>query len=69
MYYSPSTRKVIDDEVRKLCEASYKRARDIIEKNRKDLDRLAKALLEYETLSGGEIQLILKGKALDRKKT
>jgi len=63
---SPMTKKLIDDEVRKLCEASYQRAKIILTEKRADLDKIAKALLKYETLSGGEIQQVLKGKKLER---
>ncbi|RLN49827.1 hypothetical protein BBJ29_004632 [Phytophthora kernoviae] len=49
---SATTRKVIDDEVKKLCDASYKRAKDILVNKHADLEKLAQALLEYETLSG-----------------
>ncbi|POM57630.1 Cell division protease ftsH [Phytophthora palmivora] len=64
---SATTRKTIDDEVKKLCDASYKRAKDILVKKNADLEKLAQALLEYETLSGAEIDKILKGEPLDRK--
>uniref|UniRef100_A0AAV1U4G1 AAA+ ATPase domain-containing protein n=1 Tax=Peronospora matthiolae TaxID=2874970 RepID=A0AAV1U4G1_9STRA len=64
---SATTRKIIDDEVKKLCDASYKRAKDILVSKHHDLEKLAKALLEYETLSGAEIDKVLKGEALERK--
>uniref|UniRef100_K3W9Y9 AAA+ ATPase domain-containing protein n=1 Tax=Globisporangium ultimum (strain ATCC 200006 / CBS 805.95 / DAOM BR144) TaxID=431595 RepID=K3W9Y9_GLOUD len=64
---SPTTRKIIDDEVKKLCDASYKRAKHILETHHGDLEKIAKALLEYETLSGAEIKKILNGEKLDRK--
>ncbi|KAG6622532.1 cell division protease ftsH [Phytophthora cinnamomi] len=64
---SATTRKTIDDEVKKLCDASYKRAKDILVSKHADLEKLAQALLEYETLSGAEIDKILKGEPLDRK--
>ncbi|TMW60320.1 hypothetical protein Poli38472_000362 [Pythium oligandrum] len=64
---SATTRKVIDDEVKKLCDASYKRAKNILETNRSDLEKIAKALLEYETLTGAEIKKILKGDKIERK--
>ncbi|RMX69393.1 hypothetical protein DD238_002442 [Peronospora effusa] len=64
---SATTRKIIDDEVKKLCDASYKRAKEILVSKHSDLEKLAQALLEYETLSGAEIDKILKGEALERK--
>ncbi|CAK4077718.1 unnamed protein product [Aphanomyces euteiches] len=65
---SAATRTLIDNEVRKLCDASYKRASAILHKHRQDLDTLAHALLEYETLSGQEIKDILRGVKLNRSK-
>ncbi|CEG37486.1 atp-dependent metalloprotease [Plasmopara halstedii] len=64
---SAITRKTIDDEVKKLCDASYQRAKSILVSKNDDLEKLAKALLEYETLSGAEIEKIIKGEPLDRK--
>lgn len=63
---SPTTRKLIDDEVKKLCDASYKRAKTILETHHGDLEKIAKALLKYETLSGAEIKKILNGEQIER---
>ncbi|EQC38601.1 ATP-dependent metalloprotease [Saprolegnia diclina VS20] len=63
---SPATRTLIDQEVRKLCDASYKRATTILQRHRTDLETIAKALLEYETLSGPEIKQLLQGEKLAR---
>ncbi|KAI9906478.1 hypothetical protein PsorP6_016604 [Peronosclerospora sorghi] len=41
-----TTRKTIDDEVKKLCDASYKRAKNILLSKHSDLEKLDKALLE-----------------------
>ena len=59
---SEETAKLIDGEVRKLIEDGEARARDILTARREDFERLAQALLEYETLTGDEITDILKGK-------
>lgn len=64
---SATTRKTIDDEVKKLCDASYKRAKHILETHKGDLEKVANALLEYETLSGAEIKKLLKGEKIERK--
>ena len=61
---SPATKDKIDREVQKLLTLSYERARHILQTNRKDLDTLAKALVEHETLSGAEIKDLLAGKKL-----
>ncbi|KAI9920526.1 hypothetical protein PsorP6_015470 [Peronosclerospora sorghi] len=64
---STTTRKTIDDEVKKFGDASYKRAKNILVSKHSNLEKLAKALLEYERLSGTDIDKILKGEALERK--
>ncbi len=58
---SEETAKKIDSEVKKIVEKGYNTAKDILNNKANDLHKLAKALLEYETLSGDEIRdLILR---------
>ena len=53
----------IDKEIRKLIDIAENHAKKVLKKNIKHLHNLAKALLEYETLSGDEVkELIKKGK-------
>ena len=59
---SESTSQKIDGEVRRLVEAGLADARTIITEKRDQLESLAKALIEYETLSGDEIIGILAGR-------
>lgn len=56
------TQKAIDIEVKNILDDAYYTAITILKKNRKQLDTLAKGLLEYETLSGQEIVDLLDGK-------
>lgn len=64
---SEVTAQLIDEEVRSLIEQAEKTARDILTEHRGDLDTLAGALLEYETLSGDEVAALLRGEKLDSK--
>ena len=50
--YSEATAEQIDQEVRKLIDDAYGRAKEILLANREKLEVIAKALLEYETLDG-----------------
>ncbi len=59
--YSEETARKIDEEVKKLVSDSYERARNLLKENMEKLDRLAKALLEYETISGDSIDDIING--------
>ena len=59
---SESTAQKIDSEIRRLVEAGYQEANDILTAKRDELELLAKGLLEFETLSGDEIKDLLMGK-------
>jgi cell division protease FtsH len=63
---SESTADLIDLEVRRLIQDGEASAKSILKKRRNDLHVLAKALLEYETLSGEDVARVLKGETLDR---
>ncbi|MCH8092381.1 MAG: ATP-dependent zinc metalloprotease FtsH [Proteobacteria bacterium] len=56
---SDATAKIIDEEIRRLVEGGENSARKIITEGIDDLHKLAKGLLEYETLSGEEIEAVL----------
>jgi cell division protease FtsH len=63
---SNETAQAIDKEIRRVVEQGYERARQLLEEHREQLEILAKALLEYETLSGDEIKTLMEGGAIDR---
>ena len=63
---SEKTAEKIDLEMRRLVDEGYHRAHKILDTHIDQLHTLAKGLLEYETLSGAEIELLLKGEPLDR---
>lgn len=63
---SEATVQKIDTEIRRLVEEGYRQATKILTEKRADLETLAKGLLEYETLTGDEIQDLLKGKKPNR---
>jgi len=58
---SEDTAQKIDSEVRRLVQGGLDEARRILSERLEDLHTLAKALLEYETLSGDEIINVIKG--------
>ena len=57
---SNETALLIDSEVRRLIDQANKRANYLLSDNAEQLDKLAKTLLEYETLTGDEIDKLLK---------
>jgi cell division protease FtsH len=58
---SEETARKIDSEVKRLVQTGYTEAKRILNERIDDLHVLAKALLEYETLTGDEITNALKG--------
>eukprot|EP00163_Fabomonas_tropica_P005994 TRINITY_DN15634_c0_g1_i1.p1 TRINITY_DN15634_c0_g1~~TRINITY_DN15634_c0_g1_i1.p1 ORF type:complete len:720 (-),score=173.81 TRINITY_DN15634_c0_g1_i1:306-2465(-) len=58
---SPQLRQQIDDECKKILDASYERAKKLIQDNKDTLVSVAEALLQYETLTGGQLQDIIDG--------
>ena len=66
---SEATARLIDEEIRRLVDEAETKGRQVLESHMEDLHKLAKGLLEYETLSGEEVQAILRGEAVDRSDT
>ena len=64
---SEKTADVIDAEVRRIVDTAYKDATKILKDKSDELERLAQGLLEYETLNGDEIRIIVEGGTLSRK--
>lgn len=58
---SDETQSKIDSETRNFVDEGYQKAESIIRDNLDDLHTIANGLLEYETLSGDEIEALLKG--------
>ncbi|WP_392435872.1 ATP-dependent zinc metalloprotease FtsH3 [Chlorogloeopsis fritschii PCC 9212] len=57
--FSEETAAAIDEEVRKLVDAAYKRAKQVLTDNRHVLDQLAEMLVEKETVDAEELQELL----------
>ncbi len=62
--FSEATAIRIDEQVKKLVENGYNRARQIIEARADALERIALALLEREVLDGSEVHQLIEGKTL-----
>jgi len=66
--YSEQTAIEIDQEIRQIVSTQYERCMTLLRENRSALDRMSAALLEYETLDGNEIDLLIKGESISRPK-
>ncbi len=65
--YSESTAEIIDQEIRRLIDEGYQFAKATLIKNKAQLEKLAKALMEFETLSGKQIKNLLLGNDMNAK--
>ncbi len=63
---SDATARIIDEEVRSVIEHAEGRARAVLTKRIDDLHKIAKGLLEYETLSAVEVDLLINDRPIDR---
>lgn len=66
--YSDATAQKIDIEINRLISENYELAKKILTDNREALDRLAQALLEYETIDGVEVEMLVMGTAVSELK-
>jgi cell division protease FtsH len=57
--YSEQTAQAIDEEVRRILDASQARVRTLLEEHRVVLERVAKRLLEQEVIEGAELLAML----------
>ena len=57
--FSEQTAYLIDQEVKNMIEEQYKRAKQLLKDKRKQLDLLAKALLEKEVLHRADLEAII----------
>ena len=65
---SEETARLVDTEIKRLVTEGYEEAQKILKTNKKDWEKLALALMEYETLTGDEIKDIIAGKVIDKTK-
>src|SRR5690606_33471923 len=59
--HSGETAKVIDEEIKRIIDECYGRAKQILEDNRDRLELMKDALLEYETIDADQINDIMGG--------
>jgi cell division protease FtsH len=64
--YSDKTAQMIDNEVKKVTDEAQRKATELINENKDKLEKIAKALLKYETLDADDVTLILEGGTIDK---
>ena len=63
---SEETARLVDSEIKRLVVEAHDEAVKILKENDNELETLAQALMEYETLTGEEIKEVLSGKKIDK---
>jgi len=66
--YSEKTAEVIDEEISKLIEQQYQRAKDLLSKNKDKLVKLAERLLQKEVIFKEDLEEILGKRPFDKPK-
>ena len=64
--HSDKTASIIDEEVKNIVDNALVKATKILTSKKKDLEILARALLEFETLTGDQIKDLLDGKDIKK---
>lgn len=59
--YSDSKAQEIDAEVSRIIDEGYKKAIKVLTDHRDALERLTQALLEFETIDGAEVEMLVNG--------
>ena len=63
---SEETAKLIDEEIRRIVNTGYDTAWEVLSNHRDELESITQALMEYETISGDEVQGLMRGEKIDR---
>ncbi len=64
--YSEKTAEIIDIEVKRIVDVAYEEASRIIDSNRDKVEVIAQALLKFETVTGDEVNALIRGETLTR---
>jgi cell division protease FtsH len=63
---SEETAGMIDEEIRRIVNAGYDKAWEVLSANQDELEAITQALMEYETITGEEVKALLRGEKIDR---
>ena len=62
--FSEDTARLVDAEVKRIVEEAHSRCRKLLQDNEEILHRIARALLDRETITGDELDLLMDNKEL-----
>jgi cell division protease FtsH len=66
---SERTAEMVDDEVKRLIDEAYERARSLINEHRALLERIAQALLDRETVDRDDLDMLMRDETLPPRPT
>lgn len=64
---SSETKAMVESEIKKMLDEAYDRTKQMLLSKRKELDLVAKALVEYETLDKDEMERVMRGERLEER--
>ncbi len=64
--FSDKTAEQIDIEIKNIIDTAYEQTKQIIISNRENIINIAEALLKFETITGEEVNALIRGESLDR---
>ena len=62
---SEDTARLVDAEIKALVTEGHEKALKLLQEKNEEWERLAQALMEYETLTGEDIDKVIKGEPID----
>ena len=63
---SEDTAKLIDEEIRRIVTGGERKAREVLSVNRDKLESITQALMEFETITGEEVNALMRGERIVR---
>lgn len=63
--YSDDVAAIIDEEIKKIIDTNYARAKECLASHREVMDNMVKLLFERETIYGDEVDMLMEGKSLE----
>jgi cell division protease FtsH len=63
---SEATTQLVDTEIKRIVDEAYQKAHKIIKNHTEQLHHIAQGLLAFETLSGEEVELLMRGEKIVR---
>ena len=64
--YSDKTAELIDGEIKSIMETAFEHARKTVLEHREQVEAIAVALLRYETITGDEVNALIRGEPIER---